>query len=209
MSQRIYDNHNREQAARSTRRRVLTAARSLFIENGYALTTIAAIARSADVSPQTVYAQFGGKAAVLKGVYDITLAGDDQDVPMAQRAEFLRMAAAADMDELLEENTALAGKMAARLSPLLALIYGTRAVEPDLDVLARTAADERRIGARAFAAHVVARKFVRPGLDEGTVADLLWVLNSPETYLLLRQSAGMDDDDYQAWLRHSLRAALT
>jgi AcrR family transcriptional regulator len=209
MSPRIYDNRNRQAAARSTTRRILTAAGQLFLELGYASTTVAAIAREAEVSEQTVYGQFGGKAGVLKGVYDVTLAGDDADLPMAQRPEFLRMAEAANMDELLDAYTALAGSVSARLSPMLPLIYGSRAVEPDLDALARTAAEERRFGARAFAANVVARGFTRPGLDEEIVAELLWVLNSPETYLLLRQSNGLDDDGYQAWLLRALRAALT
>jgi len=209
LSPRIYDNRNREAAARSTRRRILSAASRLFIDSGYAATTVAAVAREARVSEQTIYGQFGGKAGVLKGVYDVTLAGDDADVPMAQRPEFRRMAEAADMDELLEAYVALARGVSARLSPMLPLIYGARAVEPDLDALARTAAEERRFGARAFAANVVARGFTREGLDETIVAELLWVLNSPETYLLLRQSNGLDDDGYQAWLLRALRAALT
>jgi len=209
LSPRIYDNRNREAAARSTKRRILTAAHRLFIDLGYAATTVAAIAREAEVSEQTVYGQFGGKAGVLKGVYDVTLAGDDADVPMAERPEFRRMAEAADMDELLEAYAALARTVTTRLSSMLPLIYGSRAVEPDLDALARTAAEERRFGARAFAAHVVARGFTREGLDEEFVAELLWVLNSPETYLLLKQSNGLDDEGYQAWLLRALRTTLT
>jgi AcrR family transcriptional regulator len=208
VTQRIYDNRNREEGARHTRGRVLAAARALFIERGYAATTITAIAQGAEVSSQTVYAQFGGKAGVLKGVYDVTLAGDDSDLPMAHRPEFLRMATTADVEELLESYTALARTVSARLSTLLPLIYGSRAVEPDLDALARTAAEERRFGARAFAANVVARGFTRPGVDQEVIADLVWVLNSPESYLLLRQSGGLDDDGYQNWLYRSLKAIL-
>jgi len=208
VSPRIYDSRNRAESARVTRRRVLAAAGVLFVDQGYAATTIAMIARDADVSAQTVYGQFGGKAGVLKGVYDVMLAGDDEDVPMAQRSVFTRMATAADMEELLELYTALARAVTGRLSPILPLIYGSRAVEPDLDALTLTAAAERRFGARAFAANVVERGFTRPGLDEATIADLVWVLNSPETYLLLKQSRGLDDDAYQAWLLHTLRTVL-
>lgn len=209
MSTRLYDNRNREEAAHATRQRVLAAARDRFVAHGYAATTIAAVARDAGVSPQTVYGRFGGKAGLLKGVYDVTLAGDDQDVPMAQRPAFRRLAEAADAEHLLEAYAALARSIMARLSPMLPLIYGARAVEPDLDELARTAAEERRFGARAFAADAVGRGFLRAGLAEGEVADLVWVLNAPETYLLLVQSAGLDDDRYEDWLRSSLRLALT
>lgn len=41
------------------------------------------------------------------------------------------------------------------------------------------------------------------------VADLVWVLNAPETYLLLTRSGGLDDDGYQRWLEGALRVALT
>ena len=44
---------------------------------------------------------------------------------------------------------------------MLPLIYGARAVEPDLGGLARTAAEERRFGARAFAADAVWRGLLR------------------------------------------------
>lgn len=209
MSTRRYDNRGRTDAARASRRRVLEAARDLFVTNGYARTTIAEIARAGQVSPQTVYAVFGGKAALLKGAYDITLAGDDEDVPMRDRPEFQRLARATSTDELLNGYAALARSILARLRPMLPLIYGTRAVEPDLDELALTAAQERRFGAHAFATHAVSGGYLRPGLDAEVVADLVWVLNAPETYLLLTRSGGLDDDGYQRWLEGALRVALT
>ena len=43
----------------ATRTRIIDAARDLFVEQGYARTTIADIARAADVAPQTVYWAFG------------------------------------------------------------------------------------------------------------------------------------------------------
>jgi len=179
------------------------------VQHGYSATTIAAIARKAGVSVQTVYAGFGGKAGLLKGAYDITLAGDDQQLPMAARPEFQRLADAANAAELLTSYAALARSIMARLRPMLPLIYGTRAVEPDLDELALTAAKERRFGARAFAENAISRGMLRAGLEQEVVTDLVWVLNAPETYLLLTRSAGLDDDDYQRWLETSLRAALT
>jgi AcrR family transcriptional regulator len=209
MSTRGYDNTNREEAARQTRRRVLEAARDRFVAHGYAATTITEVARAAGVSPQTVYARFGSKAALLKGVYDITLAGDDQDVPMVQRPEFKRLALAADTDELITSYAALARSVMARLRQMLPLIYGARAVEPDLEELALTAAEERRFGARRFAANAVGRGLLRAGLTEEDVAELVWVLIGPETYLLLVQSSGLDDEGYEAWLARALRTALT
>lgn len=209
VSTRRYDNSGRSDAARASRRRVLEAARDLFVANGYARTTIAQIARAGGVSPQTVYSAFGGKATLLKGAYDITLAGDDEDVPMRDRPEFQRLGKATTTGELLTSYAALVRSIQTRLRPMLPLIYGTRAVEPDLDELALTAAQERRYGARAFAMHAVSNGYLRAGLDADIVADLIWVLNAPETYLLLTASGGLDDDGYQRWIEDALRAALT
>ena len=209
VSTRRYDNRGRAGAAQVSRARVLHAARDLFVANGYTRTTIADIAREGQVSPQTIYSSFGGKAALLKGAYDITLAGDDQDVPMRERPEFQRLGRAGTTDELLAGYAALARSIMTRLGPMLPLIYGTRAVEPDLDELALTAAQERRFGARAFATHAVAGGFLRPGLDADVAADLIWVPNAPETYLLMTRSGDLDGDGYERWLRTSLQVALT
>lgn len=209
MSSRIYDNRSREEAAQLTRRRIVESARRLFLERGYAATAVNDIARAAGVSPQTVYSRVGGKAAVLKAVYDITLAGDDDPVPMAERPEFRRMVGAVDAAALFAAYATVARALLSRLRPLLVLVHGARAVEPDLDELARTGAAERRAGAEAFAANTVARGFTRAGLSEEAVVELVWVLNSPEAYLLLVREGGLDDDGYERWLARALTAALT
>lgn len=54
-----------------TLRTILTAARRLFAEHGYARTPIRLIATEAGVAPQTIYAHFGSKAGVLAGLVDL------------------------------------------------------------------------------------------------------------------------------------------
>ena len=208
MAARRYDNRLRDEAAQATRRRVVVAARELFLTDGYAGTTVRKIAASADVSEQTVYARLGNKAAILKAVYDVTLAGDDEPVPMVERPEVQRMRDAPDAHSLLSAYAENATRMAARLRPVLELVYGARAVEPDLDQLASTAADERRTGTMMFARHFVARGFARPGLDVDGVVDVVWVLNSPEVYLLQVREGRLGDDDFQHWLTATLEACL-
>jgi hypothetical protein len=161
------------------------------------------------VSEQTVYARIGNKAVILKAVYDVMLAGDDEPIPMAGRPEFQRMRDAPDARSLLSAYAEIATQVSTRLRPVLELVHGARAVEPDLDLLARTGADERRTGTRMFAQHFVARGFARPGLDADAVADLVWVLNSPEVYLLRVRDSQMSDDDYQRWLATTLELCLT
>ncbi len=66
----------RQQKALATRGRVLDAALELFLADGYATTTITAIADAADVAVQTVYAVFGTKKAILDELRARAVAGD-------------------------------------------------------------------------------------------------------------------------------------
>ena len=90
-----YDNRSRAAAAERTRARVLAAATTAFTETGYAGTTIRAVAEAAEVSQETVYKAFGGKAGLLKSVYDMAMAGDTEPVPIGARAAALAVRDAA------------------------------------------------------------------------------------------------------------------
>ena len=68
-------------------RRMVEAAHELFVARGYAATTIAAIAETADVSVPTVYAGFAGKADLLKHAIDVAIAGDTEPVAVRGSAD--------------------------------------------------------------------------------------------------------------------------
>src|SRR6185437_4465415 len=82
---RAYDGSRRREQARARRLAVVQAARELFETGGFRQTTIAAIAKRAGVSSESIYKTFGTKAALAKAVFDIELAGDDEPVPVAER----------------------------------------------------------------------------------------------------------------------------
>src|SRR6202451_4053403 len=91
LSPRRYSSSLRSEQTAAGRRRILDAAGALFSEHGYLGTTIAQIAAAADVSTQSVYNMAGGKAELLKAVYDVAVAGDDEPVPMGQRPQIQGM----------------------------------------------------------------------------------------------------------------------
>src|SRR5690554_89424 len=82
---RGYDASGRQAEAGARRRRVIDSARELFLERGFAATSIADVAEAASVSPQMIYASFGGKAGILAGVVDLTAGGDDDNVLLRER----------------------------------------------------------------------------------------------------------------------------
>ncbi|MEI2775047.1 MAG: TetR family transcriptional regulator [Tetrasphaera sp.] len=101
----------RDEQAAATRRRILASAAELFTREGYAATSVAAVARAAGVSAQTICNAFGSKPALLKAAYDVTLAGDDADVPLAQRPE------ARAVHELIDPAALLRRRCSGRMPP--------------------------------------------------------------------------------------------
>jgi AcrR family transcriptional regulator len=82
---REYRSTLRDAHARLTRRNIVETAARLFVTQGYAPTTIEAVAREAGVSRKTVFAAVGGKAQLLKYAWEWSLVGDDEPVPMLER----------------------------------------------------------------------------------------------------------------------------
>ena len=81
---------------RLARAAVVDAARTLFFERGYGATTIEAISALSDVPPATVYRLFSSKRGILKALLDVSIAGDDEAVPMADRPPVRSLLAAPD-----------------------------------------------------------------------------------------------------------------
>src|SRR3954464_9295722 len=77
---------------RFARRAVVDAARTLFLERGYVATTIEAISERADVPTATVYRLFSSKLGILKALLDVSIAGDDEAVPVARRPQVSELA---------------------------------------------------------------------------------------------------------------------
>ena len=83
---RRYDSARRREQAAATRREILQAAQRLFEGQGYAATTMAAIAAEAGVALKTVYVAFETKSGVLRALWHLLLRGDERDAPVGPRA---------------------------------------------------------------------------------------------------------------------------
>lgn len=209
MSPRSYDNTARVEQARQTRRRVIEAARDLIIERGPTAVTIKEIASQAQVSPETVYKSFGTKAAVVKAVYDVTLAGDDEPVAQVDRPEREAIALATDPREKIRLYAAIARGISERLGPLLCrLRAAATSGDDDLVALMSTVDDERLTGTMVMVAHLASSGHLRPDLSREQARDIVWAYLSPELYDMLVVRRGWSADDYQHWLADSLSDAL-
>src|SRR2546423_6513780 len=86
---RKYSSALRDEQAARTRRRILDAASVLFLERGYARTTMKDIADLAGVARDTVHAVFGSKARVLTALIDLRLVPDGSVASARERPDAL------------------------------------------------------------------------------------------------------------------------
>lgn len=206
---RPYDSRQRQEQARQSQARVIEAARTLLLERGYAGTTMKEIAARAGVSVEGVYKAFGTKPALIKRVYDITLVGDDEPVPLSGRPEILAIAAEADPRRKLALYAGVARGLLERLGPLQAvLLAGARAGDPDLQAFVATTDRERLVGATYMASEIASTGALRPGLTVEQARDIVWALIAPELHHLLVGQRGWTLDDYERFLAASLGDAL-
>lgn len=195
---RAYRSPMRREHAELTRSRVVDAAYGCFVEGvGYSKTTMAQLATAAEVSTQTLYNTFGSKAALLKTVYDMHLAGDDEPIPMADRPEFRALAELTDAAELLRAYARIGRVLLERVGPLMAMIFeGAAAGDADLRALVETTGRERLIGAGGTVDRVIELDALRSGLERQTAVDLIWVTNSFQLWDLLVRQRGWTADAY-------------
>jgi AcrR family transcriptional regulator len=205
---RRYNSAGRQEQARQNRWRTLQAAREMFLTHGYATTTVPAVAQAARVSPQSVYKAFGNKAGLLKAVFDVAIAGDDEPVPMLQREALSRVRDEADPRRKLELYGQFVADVAPRHVPVQLLARTAAATNPDAAEVWHDLCAERLHGMSLFAHALADAGHLRPGITRDQARDLLWTYNSPETYDLLVNQRGWTARRYGTWIADSLTNAL-
>jgi AcrR family transcriptional regulator len=200
---RAYRSPRRREQAADTRRRVLAAAAALLAEHGYAGTTIAAVAREAGVSAETVYAAFGNKRTLVGELVRASVRGGD-DAPAAEQAGARAVAAAPGQPERLRLFAADVAERLERAGPVLHALAASS--EPELEEL-RAAVDRDRLAAmRAFAGMLAGGGELRVPAD--AAAETVWALASPDLHHALTARRGWSRERYAAWLADTLGAAL-
>ena len=183
-----------------TRHSILECARGLFLEKGYAATTMPAIARAAGVAPDTVYAAVGTKAQLFKLLVEAALSGQDEEVPADERDYVRAIRAEADAARKLQIYATALSEIQPRLAPLFQVLQAAAPLDADLKALWQEISRRRSANMRHFAENLIATGRVRAGLSPSMVVDILWSMNSPEFYLLLVHHRGWRADAFGLWL---------
>jgi AcrR family transcriptional regulator len=198
---RRYRSGLREQQAEQTQRAVVEAAQRLFVEKGWTATGMREVAAAAGVALETVYSHFSSKRGLLRAVTDAAVVGDDAEVPLAQRPEFLaigqgrrpaRIRAAAQLLTAVQLRTAAMAKLLREAAPADGEIA---------EMLHSTRDRQRRDVARALELIVG-----RP--PTATERDGAWAIASPEVFLLLVEGSGWAPEEYEAWVAATLEGVI-
>ena len=205
---RSYNSPRREQQAAVTRRAILEAAQQLFESEGYATTTMDAIAADAAVSLKTVYLAFETKARLLRAVWDLALKGDESDTPVAARPwyiEVLEEPAPARKLRLLARNSCI---VKVRIGALLGVIRDAAPSDPEIRELWELIQSDFYLNQRTIVETLDRTNALAPGLDMTRAADLLWTLNHPDVWLLLVGRRGWTPEQFETWLGDTTCAQL-
>lgn len=135
-----YDASGRREQARRTRQMILDAAQCLFLDDGYASTTVAAITGAAGVSVETIYKAFGGKAGLVRALYERGLTGRGP-TPAYQRSDEMR-AQETDPRTIMANWGLLTAEVASMVTPIR-LLMRAAAADPDIADLLEESDDER------------------------------------------------------------------
>lgn len=202
---RPYSSPLREEQAARTRDRILDAAGALFEQEGYARTTINAIASSAKVAPDTVYSAFGSKARVLTALIDRGLAPAGEENVM-DRPDLHAVRDELDQRRQLHLFARIITPVSARVRPVYEILRTASAVEPEMAAVFSEMDGQRLRNMHRVAEWIAARGPLRVDVDRA--AELIWAVASPELARMLCDVRGWSHDDYAEWLEHTLAAAL-
>jgi len=205
---RPYRSRVREDGAARTRAAIVSAARTLFVRDGYAGTSWDAVAELAGVSRPTVVSAFGTKAALLSRVLDESLAGDDEPVAVRDRPWFQPVWMSTTPEQTLEAYAQVCTLVSRRAADVVEALHRAADSSPEVDALWEKWLVGRRAGAAMVVGHPPLADAVRLRHSRERAVDVLWTLNNPDLYLALVTRAGWDEDEFTTWLAETMGATL-
>lgn len=202
---RGYDSRLRTAQARATRGAIVDVARRRFLEEGYAATTIAAIAREVGVSVDTIYKSYGGKPGLVRAMYEQGLAGDDP-VHAETRSEALQLS---EQDPLAIARGFgdFAMEIAPLAAPIMLLIRDAAVSDPAMAEL-QAELDEARLQRMIHNAdNLRTAGHLRADLSVEAAGEIGWLYTAPQLYELLVITRGWSIERFGTFVADALAAA--
>ncbi|HWD51170.1 MAG TPA: TetR/AcrR family transcriptional regulator [Acidimicrobiales bacterium] len=203
---RPYNSARRQEQARQTRKAIIDTARRLFLADGFAPTTVAAIAAAIGVSVDTIYKSFGGKPGLVRAICEEALAGEGR-VHAETRSDALQ-ATEPDPRRIIRGWGELTTEVAPRVAPILLLVRVAAAADPEMASL-RSEMDAQRLERMAHNAGSLATAgHLREDVPVELAGEIMWTYSSPELYELLVVTRGWTLRRYADFIVEAMIAAL-
>lgn len=203
---RQYHSEVRAEQARRTRTRILQACAELFSAAGYQATTIAAIAKRARVSSETVKAA-GSKAELLIASFEVLFALEEGQSSLAD-SEAGRGILELPADALLPSVAAALTEANARGRRLWTQLLAASLSDELAAAALQRMLEYRRRDYLGLVDLLQARGIAHAGVQRERAAAELSFLMSPESYQQLVDQSGWSEDEYRDWLVGALRRVV-
>ena len=203
---RKYSSAVREEQAARTRARILDTASELFLERGYARTTMKDIAAQADVARDTVHAIFGNKARVLTALIDLRLVPDGAVANVTQRPDAQAVRDEVDQRKQIELFAKFITGISTELRPVAEILRTASAVEPEMAKVFEEMDHFRMNNMQTYAKWIAARGPLR--VSTRRAGEIIWALASPDVGRMLCDEIGWTESQHARWLADTLIRTL-
>ena len=210
VKRRRYRSDRRQAQAASTRHEVVAAAQRLFERDGYAATTMAAVADEAGVAVETIYRNFEGKAGLIEAVIEAAVAGDAGRAQTAveDRPAIRSITEEKDPRKKLALYAATQPGIHRRAGRLRRALREAAHADSRLEAVHQRLEDQPYIGLLRFAQHLQEFGALKSGLTVEEARDLLWSINSLAMYELLVVDRGWSTERYEDWITQMMIQSL-
>jgi len=197
---RRYHAPRRAAAAAQTREAILHAAKDQFEAHGWAATAVAAVAADAAVSPKTIQALFGTKAALLAAAVDYAIAGDVAEMPINARESARSVESAPDAATMLDRHASHVAAINARSAGLAWVVESAAGSSQLVTGLWEQMTANRRFGAHWAATTLLTKSGRWPGLTlEQAERDFVIAMDWG-TYRTLTGELGLAPGQVRDWI---------
>ncbi len=206
---RSYSSSVRAEQAAATRVRIVDAAGELFVRDGYARTTVKAIAELAGVAVDTVYAVFGSKPRVLTALVDARLSGPPSAPPVenvTDRPQAQAVRAETDQRRQLQLFAADIASISERVRPIFEIMRTASAVEPEMATVFAEMDASRLANMTRVAGWLASQGDLSVSVERA--GEIIWALASPDVARMLCDVRGWTNEAYAGWLATSIAAAV-
>jgi AcrR family transcriptional regulator len=206
--QRPYNSPLRREQAAETRRKILRSAQGLFEREGYAATSMAAIATAAGVSLKTVYLAFETKSGLLRALWHLLLRGEQDSIPVGEQPWYRAVLDEPDPERQLRLNMRNSLIVKTGAGGMLEVIRSAASADPEIGALWARIQTEFHDNQRAIVQSIADKRALAASLDVAAATDILWALNHPNLYALLAGERGWSPERYERWLGDLLCSQL-